>query len=115
LAKILLANPAVSCRRRPRDRHRRARDRAVRSADSRGGEVVHNRFSVALRGLEAISRHELDEVPDGATVIFSAHGVSLAVCRTRRGRRGLRVFDATCPLVDEGAHGGPAHGAMAAT
>jgi 4-hydroxy-3-methylbut-2-enyl diphosphate reductase len=62
-------------------------------------EVVHNRFVVdRLRGLGAVFVDELDEVPDGATVIFSAHGVSLAV-RDEAENRGLRVFDATCPLV----------------
>jgi len=60
---------------------------------------VHNRFVVErLRALGAIFVEELDEVPDGATVIFSAHGVSRAVQEEAR-RRGLTVFDATCPLV----------------
>jgi len=62
-------------------------------------EVVHNRFVVdRLRKLGAVFVDELDEVPDGATVIFSAHGVSKAV-RDEAERRDLRVFDATCPLV----------------
>ena len=62
-------------------------------------EVVHNRFVVdRLRGLGAVFVDELDEVPDAATVVFSAHGVSRAV-RDEAERRGLRVFDATCPLV----------------
>ncbi|MEW6513964.1 MAG: 4-hydroxy-3-methylbut-2-enyl diphosphate reductase [Pseudomonadota bacterium] len=62
-------------------------------------EVVHNRFVVDnLKAKGAIFVHELDEVPDGATVIFSAHGVPKAV-RTEADRRGLMVFDATCPLV----------------
>ena len=62
-------------------------------------EVVHNRFVVdSLKAKGAIFVHELDEVPDGATVIFSAHGVSKAV-RAEAERRGLKVFDATCPLV----------------
>ena len=62
-------------------------------------EVVHNRFVVdELRHRGAVFVEELDEVPDGATVIFSAHGVSQAV-RTEAARRGLKVFDATCPLV----------------
>ena len=62
-------------------------------------EVVHNRFVVDdLRAKGAVFVEELDEVPDGATVIFSAHGVSQAV-RAEANRRGLRVFDATCPLV----------------
>jgi len=62
-------------------------------------EVVHNRFVVeGLRTKGARFVRELDEVPDGAIVIFSAHGVSRAVQQEAR-RRGLRVFDATCPLV----------------
>ncbi|MBS0227313.1 MAG: 4-hydroxy-3-methylbut-2-enyl diphosphate reductase [Proteobacteria bacterium] len=62
-------------------------------------EVVHNKFVVDdLKNRGAIFVEELSEVPDGATVIFSAHGVSQAV-RSEAERRGLRVFDATCPLV----------------
>jgi 4-hydroxy-3-methylbut-2-enyl diphosphate reductase len=62
-------------------------------------EVVHNRFVVeGLRARGAIFVEELTEVPAGATVIFSAHGVSQTV-RQEAERRGLRVFDATCPLV----------------
>jgi 4-hydroxy-3-methylbut-2-enyl diphosphate reductase len=62
-------------------------------------EVVHNKFVVDdLRSKGAVFVEELDEVPDGATVIFSAHGVSQFV-RQEADRRGLRVFDATCPLV----------------
>jgi 4-hydroxy-3-methylbut-2-enyl diphosphate reductase len=62
-------------------------------------EVVHNKFVVDdLRAKGAVFVEELDEVPDCATVIFSAHGVSQAV-RAEAERRGLRVFDATCPLV----------------
>jgi 4-hydroxy-3-methylbut-2-en-1-yl diphosphate reductase len=62
-------------------------------------EVVHNRHVVdALRERGAVFVEELDEVPDGATVIFSAHGVSTAVEEEAK-RRGLNVFDATCPLV----------------
>ena len=62
-------------------------------------EVVHNKFVVEdLRAKGAVFVEELDEVPDGATVIFSAHGVSKAV-REEAARRRLRVFDATCPLV----------------
>jgi 4-hydroxy-3-methylbut-2-enyl diphosphate reductase len=62
-------------------------------------EVVHNRYVVErLRGLGAIFVEELNEVPHGATVIFSAHGVSHAVVEQAR-RRALTVFDATCPLV----------------
>lgn len=62
-------------------------------------EVVHNRYVVErLRVLGAVFVEELDEVPDGATVIFSAHGVSRVV-QEEAERRGLQVFDATCPLV----------------
>jgi 4-hydroxy-3-methylbut-2-enyl diphosphate reductase len=62
-------------------------------------EVVHNRYVVdGLRERGAIFVEELDEVPDGATVIFSAHGVSQAVQQEAE-RRNLTVFDATCPLV----------------
>ena len=62
-------------------------------------EVVHNKFVVDdLRNKGAVFVEELDEVPTGNTVIFSAHGVSLAV-RDEAEKRGLRVFDATCPLV----------------
>ena len=62
-------------------------------------EVVHNRFVVnGLRERGAIFVEELREVPDGAIVIFSAHGVSQAV-RQEAKDRNLKVFDATCPLV----------------
>ena len=62
-------------------------------------EVVHNRFVVDdLKAKGAVFVEELDEVPDGATVIFSAHGVSRAVQEEAAGRD-LKVFDATCPLV----------------
>ncbi|MBS0345055.1 MAG: 4-hydroxy-3-methylbut-2-enyl diphosphate reductase [Proteobacteria bacterium] len=62
-------------------------------------EVVHNRFVVdGLRAKGAVFIEELSDVPAGNTVIFSAHGVSQAV-RTEAEARGLRVFDATCPLV----------------
>ncbi len=62
-------------------------------------EVVHNRFVVDdLRRKGAVFVEDLEEVPAGATVIFSAHGVSQAV-RQEASARGLRVFDATCPLV----------------
>jgi 4-hydroxy-3-methylbut-2-enyl diphosphate reductase len=60
---------------------------------------VHNRYVVdRLRNMGAVFVEELDEVPTGATVIFSAHGVSLAIQQEAK-RRGLKVFDATCPLV----------------
>ncbi len=62
-------------------------------------EVVHNKFVVDdLRAKGALFVEDLDEVPSGSTVIFSAHGVSQAV-RQHAESRGLRVFDATCPLV----------------
>jgi 4-hydroxy-3-methylbut-2-enyl diphosphate reductase len=62
-------------------------------------EVVHNRYVVEdLASKGAVFVNELDEVPDGATVIFSAHGVSRQV-RQEAEERNLRVFDATCPLV----------------
>jgi 4-hydroxy-3-methylbut-2-enyl diphosphate reductase len=62
-------------------------------------EIVHNKFVVEdLRAKGAVFVEELDEVPAGATVIFSAHGVALDV-RRQAAARGLRVFDATCPLV----------------
>ena len=98
--EILLANPRGFCA---------GVDRAIeivkRALDTLGApiyvrhEVVHNRFVVEdLRRRGAVFVEELDEVPDGATVIFSAHGVSQAV-RSEAARRGLKVFDATCPLV----------------
>ena len=62
-------------------------------------EIVHNRTVVQkLRDQGAVFVDEVSEVPDGATLIFSAHGVSKAVQREAQGRS-LRIFDATCPLV----------------
>jgi 4-hydroxy-3-methylbut-2-enyl diphosphate reductase len=62
-------------------------------------EVVHNRYVVEdLRQRGAIFIEDLEQVPDGATLVFSAHGVPQAV-RQQADARGLRVFDATCPLV----------------
>ncbi|MDD5330423.1 MAG: 4-hydroxy-3-methylbut-2-enyl diphosphate reductase [Sulfuricella sp.] len=62
-------------------------------------EVVHNKFVVdGLRAKGAIFVEDLAEVPSGSTLIFSAHGVSQAV-RQEAAERGLKVFDATCPLV----------------
>jgi 4-hydroxy-3-methylbut-2-enyl diphosphate reductase len=62
-------------------------------------EVVHNRYVVdGLKEKGAVFVEDLAEVPDGATVIFSAHGVPLSV-RIEADKRGLKVFDATCPLV----------------
>jgi 4-hydroxy-3-methylbut-2-enyl diphosphate reductase len=67
-------------------------------------EIVHNVHVVNdLRAKGAIFVDELDEVPDGATVIFSAHGVSPEV-RARAAARGLKVIDATCPLVTKVHH-----------
>ncbi len=98
--EILLANPRGFCA---------GVDRAIeivkRAIETLGApiyvrhEVVHNKFVVDdLKQRGAVFVEELDEVPDGATVIFSAHGVSQAV-RIEADRRGLKVFDATCPLV----------------
>jgi 4-hydroxy-3-methylbut-2-en-1-yl diphosphate reductase len=62
-------------------------------------EIVHNKYVVEnLRAKGAVFVEELDEVPEGATVIFSAHGVAKAV-QAEAERRGLKIFDATCPLV----------------
>ena len=62
-------------------------------------EIVHNKFVVDdLRAKGAVFVEELDQVPPGGIVIFSAHGVSKRVCADAE-RRGLKVFDATCPLV----------------
>ena len=98
--RILLANPRGFCA---------GVDRAIeiveRALDAFGApiyvrhEVVHNRFVVErLRERGAVFVDELSEIPDGGTVIFSAHGVSQRV-RAEAERRGLTVFDATCPLV----------------
>ncbi|HYN79652.1 MAG TPA: 4-hydroxy-3-methylbut-2-enyl diphosphate reductase [Lamprocystis sp. (in: g-proteobacteria)] len=97
---ILLANPRGFCA---------GVDRAIaiveRVLDLYGApiyvrhEVVHNRFVVeGLKQRGAIFVEDLDEVPDGATLIFSAHGVAQAV-RAQALARGFRLFDATCPLV----------------
>ncbi|MBP8081014.1 MAG: 4-hydroxy-3-methylbut-2-enyl diphosphate reductase [Arenimonas sp.] len=97
---IVLANPRGFCA---------GVDRAIeivkRAIETLGApiyvrhEVVHNRFVVEdLRQRGAVFVEELDEVPAGGTVIFSAHGVSQAV-RNEAAGRGLKIFDATCPLV----------------
>ena len=97
---ILLANPRGFCAGVDR-----AIDIVERAIELFGApiyvrhEVVHNRHVVErLRGLGARFVEELDEVPERATVIFSAHGVSSRVEEEARAR-GLTVFDATCPLV----------------
>ena len=98
--QIRLANPRGFCA---------GVDRAIeivnRALDAFGApiyvrhEVVHNKFVVDnLRERGAIFVDELEEVPDDKLVIFSAHGVSQAV-QNEAARRGLKVFDATCPLV----------------
>ena len=98
--EILLANPRGFCA-----GVERAIEIVERALERFGApiyvrhEVVHNRHVVdGLRARGAIFVEELDEIPDGATVIFSAHGVPLSVQR-EAARRKLRVFDATCPLV----------------
>ena len=98
--QVLLANPRGFCAGVDR-----AIDIVERALELFGApvyvrhEVVHNRYVVdRLRGLGAIFVEELRDVPHGATVIFSAHGVSHAVEHEARAR-GLTVFNATCPLV----------------
>ena len=97
---ILLANPRGFCA---------GVDRAIeivqRALEQLGApiyvrhEVVHNRYVVEdLRARGAVFIEDLAEVPEGATLIFSAHGVSQAVREEAR-QRGFKVFDATCPLV----------------
>jgi 4-hydroxy-3-methylbut-2-enyl diphosphate reductase len=98
--KVLLANPRGFCA---------GVDRAIEIVERALGihgapiyvrhEVVHNKYVVEdLRAKGAVFVEELSEVPAGATVVFSAHGVSQAVRRDAEAR-GLKVFDATCPLV----------------
>ena len=98
--EVLLANPRGFCA-----GVERAIETVERALELHGGpiyvrhEIVHNRYVVEnLRAKGAVFVEELDEVPPGATVIFSAHGVSKQV-RADAERRGLKVFDATCPLV----------------
>jgi 4-hydroxy-3-methylbut-2-enyl diphosphate reductase len=99
-AEVLLANPRGFCA-----GVERAIEIVERALEQYGApiyvrhEIVHNRFVVEhLRAKGAVFVDELDEVPAGSTVIFSAHGVSKAV-RADADARGLKVFDATCPLV----------------
>ena len=100
MMKILLANPRGFCA---------GVERAIaiveRALEKFGApiyvrhEVVHNRYVVdGLKAKGAVFVEDLDEVPDGATVVFSAHGVPQSV-RIEAEKRGLKVFDATCPLV----------------
>jgi len=98
--EVLLANPRGFCA-----GVERAIEIVQRALEQFGApiyvrhEIVHNRFVVEnLRAKGAVFVDELDEVPTGGTVIFSAHGVAKAV-RADAEARGLRVFDATCPLV----------------
>ena len=97
---VLLANPRGFCA-----GVERAIETVERALELHGApiyvrhEIVHNKYVVDdLRAKGAVFVEELDEVPTGATVIFSAHGVSKQV-RADAERRGLKVFDATCPLV----------------
>ncbi|HMA87300.1 MAG TPA: 4-hydroxy-3-methylbut-2-enyl diphosphate reductase [Burkholderiales bacterium] len=99
-AEVLLANPRGFCA-----GVERAIEIVERALEQYGApiyvrhEIVHNRFVVEhLRAKGAVFVDELEEVPAGCTVIFSAHGVSKAV-RADADARGLKVFDATCPLV----------------
>jgi 4-hydroxy-3-methylbut-2-enyl diphosphate reductase len=98
--EILLANPRGFCA-----GVERAIEIVERALELHGApiyvrhEIVHNKYVVDdLRKKGAVFVEELDEVPAGATVIFSAHGVAKEV-RADAVRRGLKVFDATCPLV----------------
>jgi 4-hydroxy-3-methylbut-2-enyl diphosphate reductase len=99
-AEVLLANPRGFCA-----GVERAIEIVERALEQYGApiyvrhEIVHNRFVVEhLRAKGAVFVDELEQVPAGSTVIFSAHGVSKAV-RADADARGLKVFDATCPLV----------------
>src|SRR5438552_16575518 len=98
--EVLLANPRGFCA-----GVERAIEIVERALELHGApiyvrhEIVHNKYVVEdLRAKGAVFVEELSEVPAGATVIFSAHGVSLEVRREAEAR-GLKVFDATCPLV----------------
>jgi len=100
--EILLANPRGFCA-----GVERAIEIVERALELHGSpiyvrhEIVHNKFVVdRLRAKGAVFVEQLDEVPAGATVIFSAHGVAKAV-QAEADRRGLKVFDATCPLVSK--------------
>ncbi len=97
---ILLANPRGFCA--GVDRAINIVERALELFDVPvyvRHEVVHNKYVVeGLRAKGVVFVDELDEVPDGGLVIFSAHGVPKTV-RDEAARRGLKIFDATCPLV----------------
>ena len=97
---VLLANPRGFCA-----GVERAIEIVERALELHGApiyvrhEIVHNRYVVeSLRARGAVFVDELDQVPGGGIVVFSAHGVAKAV-EAEAERRGLRVFDATCPLV----------------
>ncbi|MCK5903132.1 MAG: 4-hydroxy-3-methylbut-2-enyl diphosphate reductase [Cocleimonas sp.] len=98
--QVILANPRGFCA--GVDRAIDIVDRAIELLGAPiyvRNEVVHNRYVVNnLREKGAVFVKSLDEVPDNATVIFSAHGVSRSVQDNAK-QRGLKVFDATCPLV----------------
>lgn len=97
---VLLANPRGFCA--GVDRAIEIVDRALQQLGAPiyvRHEVVHNKFVVEdLRAKGAVFIEDLADVPPGATLIFSAHGVSQAV-RNEAAERGFKVFDATCPLV----------------
>jgi len=100
--RVLLAGPRSFCA-----GVERAIDVVELALEQRGApvyvrkQIVHNEHVVSdLRSRGAVFVEELDEVPDGATVVFSAHGVSPAV-KAEAGQRGLDVIDATCPLVNK--------------
>ena len=99
-AEILLANPRGFCAGVERAISIVERALAIHGAPIYvRHEVVHNKFVVEdLRNKGAVFIEELEDVPSGSTLIFSAHGVPQSVRRDAEAR-GLRVFDATCPLV----------------
>jgi 4-hydroxy-3-methylbut-2-en-1-yl diphosphate reductase len=100
IMKVILANPRGFCAGVDRAIEIVERALAIHGAPIYvRHEVVHNKYVVEdLRAKGARFVEELAEVPSGSTVVFSAHGVSIAV-RVEAEKRGLRVFDATCPLV----------------
>src|SRR5438552_15685681 len=100
--QVMLANPRGFCA-----GVERAIEIVERALERHGApiyvrhEIVHNKYVVDdLRAKGAVFVEELDEVPAGGIVIFSAHGVAKAV-QAEADRRGLKVFDATCPLVSK--------------